>query len=136
MSNVFNCSVIELPQIQNQSGNITVLDHQENLLPFEVKRIYYLYDVPGGESRGAHAHKELHQLIIAASGSFNVILDDGKVKRSITLNNPNYGLYVPPGIWRDLESFSSGSILLVLASEKYSENDYLRNYKEYLKWKL
>jgi len=136
MSNVFNCSVVELPQIHNQSGNITVLDHQENLIPFEVKRIYYLYDVPGGESRGAHAHKGLHQLIIAASGSFNVILDDGKIKRSITLNNPNYGLYVPPGIWRDLESFSSGSILLVLASEKYDESDYLRNYKEYLKWKL
>ncbi len=136
MSNVFNCSVIELPQIHNQVGNMTVLDHQENIIPFDIKRIYYLYDVPGGESRGAHAHKELHQLIIAASGSFNVILDDGKIKRIITLNNPKYGLYVPPGIWRDLESFSSGSILLVLASEKYDENDYLRNYKEYLEWKL
>lgn len=136
MSNVFNCSVIELPQIHNEFGSITVVDHQKDIIPFEVKRIYYLYDVPGGESRGAHGHKELYQLIIAASGSFNVILDDGKIKRTITLNNPNYGLYIPPGIWRDLESFSSGSILLVLASEKYSEKDYLRNYKEYLKWKL
>jgi dTDP-4-dehydrorhamnose 3,5-epimerase-like enzyme len=136
MSNVFNCSVIELPQNHSESGNITVLDHQHSLIPFEVKRIYYLYDVPGGESRGAHAHKELHQLIIAASGSFDVILDDGKLKRTITLNHPNYGLYVPPGIWRDLESFSSGSILLVMASEEYNENDYFRNYKEYLEWKF
>lgn len=136
MSNVFNCSVIELPQKNSKVGNMTVIDHQDNIIPFNIKRIYYLYDVPGGESRGAHAHRKLHQLIIAASGSFNVILDDGKTKRIITLNNPNYGLYVPPGIWRDLESFSSGSILLVLASEKYDENDYLRNYKEYLEWKL
>lgn len=134
MSNVFNCSVIELPQIHSESGNITVLDHQEAIIPFGVKRIYYLYDVPGGESRGAHAHKNLHQLIVAASGSFNVILDDGKIKRIITLNNPNYGLYVPPGIWRDLENFSSGSILLVLASEKYDEKDYLRDYDEFIKF--
>ena len=135
MSNVFNCSVIELAKIHNRAGNITVLDHKEALLPFEVKRIYYLYDVPGGESRGGHAHKNLHQLIIAASGSFDVIINDGNIKRSITLNRPNYGLYVSPGIWRDLENFSSGSVLLVMASGIYDEGDYLRDYDKFLEFK-
>jgi len=135
MSNVFNCSVIELPKIHNRAGNITVLDHKDTILPFEVKRIYYLYDVPGGESRGGHAHKALHQLIIAASGSFDVVIDDGTIKRTITLNRPNYGLYVSPGIWRDLRNFSSGSVLLVMASERYNEQDYLREYEDFLKYK-
>jgi oxalate decarboxylase/phosphoglucose isomerase-like protein (cupin superfamily) len=131
MANVFNCSVLELPKIHNRAGNITVLDHADSIIPFEIKRIYYLFDVPGGESRGGHAHKNLHQIIIAASGSFDVIINDGKIKRSIVLNRPNYGLYVPPGIWRDLENFSSGSVLLVMASEKYDENDYIRDYEDY-----
>lgn len=134
MSNVFNCSVIELSKIHNRSGNITVLDHSDGVVPFKIKRIYYLYDVPGGESRGGHGHKALHQLIIAASGSFDVTIDDGNVKRTITLNRPNYGLYITPGIWRDLQNFSSGSVLLVMASEKYDENDYLRNYDEFLEF--
>lgn len=136
MSNVYNCSVMELPILKTESGSITALDHQDNLLPFIAKRIYYLYDVPAGETRGGHAHKNLHQLIVAASGSFDVVLDDGKMKRTITLNNPNYGLYVTPGIWRDLHNFSSGSILLVLASEKYDEDDYLRDYQEFLNFNI
>lgn len=134
MANVFNCSVLELPKIHNRAGNITVVDQLDSTIPFEVKRIYYLFDVPGGECRGGHAHKDLHQIIIAASGSFDVIIDDGKIKRSITLNRPNYGLYVTPKIWRDLENFSSGSVLLVLASEKYDETDYIRDYNEYIKY--
>ena len=101
-------------------------------VPFDVKRVYYLYDVPGGESRGAHAHKELSQLIVAASGSFRVTLDDGNVKRSFTLNRPYQGLYVKPGIWRDLDDFSSGAVAMVLASEKYDAADYIRDYDEFI----
>lgn len=135
MTNVYNCSVIELNKIHNRAGNMTVLDGADHIIPFDVKRIYYLYDVPGGESRGGHAHRNLHQLIIAASGSFDVVINDGKIKRSITLNRPNYGLYLTPGIWRDLENFSSGSVLLVLASESYNENDYIREYDLFLEFK-
>lgn len=131
MNNVFNCTVLQLPKIHNRAGNITVLDNKDNIVPFDVKRVYYLYDVPGGESRGGHAHRQLHQLIIAASGSFDVVLDDGAVKRTFTLNRPDYALYVAPGIWRDLENFSSGSVLLVMASEKYSEEDYIRSYEDF-----
>ncbi len=135
MSNVYNCSVIELPKIHNRAGNITIIDHKDQLLPFEVKRIYYLYDVPSGETRGGHAHLKLQQLIIAASGSFDVTINDGKIKRTITLNRPNYGLYITPGIWRDLGNFSAGSICLVLASEKYDEEDYIRSYEDFTKFK-
>ena len=135
MANVFNCSVIELPRVHNRAGNITIIDHKDNLLPFEVNRIYYLYDVPSGETRGGHAHLQLQQLIIAASGSFDVTINDGKIKRTITLNRPNYGLYITPGIWRDLDNFSAGSICLVLASEKYQEEDYIRNYEDFTKFK-
>jgi dTDP-4-dehydrorhamnose 3,5-epimerase-like enzyme len=130
-SSILNCNVIELPKIHNRSGNITSLDNLLHI-PFNVKRIYYLYDVPGGETRGGHAHLELHQLIVAASGSFDVTVDDGKMKKTITLNRPNYGLIITPGIWRDLLNFSSGSICLVLASEKYSEDDYIRNYSDFI----
>ena len=104
-------------------------------LPFDVKRVYYLYDVPGGESRGSHAHKELEQLIIAASGSFKVTLDDGKNKRSFFLNRPYQGLYVKPGMWRDLEDFSSGAVCMVLASEVYQAEDYIRDYEEFLRFR-
>jgi len=100
-------------------------------VPFEVKRIYYLYDIPGGEDRGGHAHKKLKQLIVAASGSFNVLLNDGLNKKVVTLNRPDYGLLVVPGIWRELMEFSSGAICLVLASEIYSERDYIRSYNEF-----
>lgn len=118
----------------DRKGNISVVENNHTI-PFEVKRIYYLYDVPGGEARGAHAHKELCQLIIAVSGSFSVTLDDGNVKRTFMLNRPYQGLYVVPGIWRDLYDFSSGAVCMVLASEKYDEKDYIRNYNEYLLYK-
>lgn len=131
---VFDCSIIDLSKIQNDAGNITVVENGKNI-PFDVKRIYYLYDVPGGESRGGHAHYELEQYIIAASGSFDVILNDGKNKKRITLNRPNFALHILPGLWRELDNFSSGAICLVLASQKYLESDYIREYKEFLKLK-
>jgi len=133
-SSVYDCSVIELPKNHHEKGNLTVTKNGEDV-PFDVKRIYYLYDVPAGESRGGHAHKELSQLIVAASGSFNVVLFDGKVRRTITLNRPFNGLLVVPGIWRELDDFSSGSVCLVLASCKYDENDYVREYGDFIKWK-
>lgn len=133
-TSIYNCNVIELPKIHNRAGNITPL-HSGIEVPFDIKRVYYLYDVPGGETRGGHAHKILHQLIIAASGSFDIVLDDGFIKKTVTLNRPNYGLYVPPGIWRDLNNFSSGAVLLVLASEKYLEEDYIREYSDFLSYK-
>ncbi|MDR3001285.1 MAG: FdtA/QdtA family cupin domain-containing protein [Fibromonadaceae bacterium] len=133
-SSVYNCSVIELPINHRDRGNLTVAENGKNI-PFDVHRVYYLYDVPAGESRGGHAHRELKQLIIAASGSFNVVLSDGKIKRTITLNRPFYGLLVVPGIWRELDDFSSGSICLVMASRKYDAKDYIRGYEEFLAWK-
>ena len=132
---VFDCSVIDMSKINATTGNITVLENGVNV-PFDVKRIYYLYDVPSGEERGGHAHYELEQYIIAASGSFDVILDDGVNRRSISLNRPNLALHIVPGLWRSLDNFSSGSICMVLASEKYGEKDYIRNYKKYKEWKL
>ena len=133
-STVYGCSVIELKKNHREKGNLTVV--QNNIeVPFAVKRCYYLYDVPGGEERGGHAHKELRQLIVAASGSFDVILNDGNIKRTISLNRPYYGLLVVPGIWRELNNFSSGSVCLVLASEVYKQEDYIRSYDEFLEWK-
>ncbi len=133
-STIYNCSVIELNRIHNRSGNITVVENLQHV-PFEVKRVYYLYDVPGGGERGGHAHKELNQLIVAASGCFDVVLNDGINKKVVELNRPYYGLYVVPGIWRELINFSSGAICLVLASEKYLKEDYLREYNDFLEWK-
>ncbi len=129
---VYDCSVIELPKIQNRSGNITPIHPFKNI-PFDIKRVFYSFDIPGGEARGAHAHRECHQFLIAASGSFEVVLDDGINKRTVMLNRPFFGLHIPPGIWAAEQSFSSGSICLVLASQGYSEDDYIRDYDEYLK---
>lgn len=135
MSSVYDCTIVELDKHHSERlGNLTVVSNSETI-PFSVKRCYYLYDIPGGESRGAHAHRALSQLIIAASGSFTVTLDDGNVKRTFTLNRPYQGLYVVPGIWRVLDDFSSGSVCLVLASDLYNEEDYIRDYTEFLKFK-
>jgi hypothetical protein len=133
-STVYDCNIIEMSKNHREQGNLTVVENNFTV-PFNVKRIYYLYDVPGGEARGGHAHINLYQLLIAAGGSFDVIIDDGNVKRSITLNRPYYGLLIVPGIWRELVNFSSGSTCLVLASEKYDVADYIRNYNDFVQFK-
>jgi dTDP-4-dehydrorhamnose 3,5-epimerase-like enzyme len=131
---ISDCRVIELGQIGDRNGHITVVtNHSE--IPFPVKRVFYLYDIPGGESRGAHAHKECHQFLVAVSGAFEVVLDDGKNKRSVHLNNPKTGLHVVPGIWASEVNFSSGSVCLVLASQEYTESDYIRSYNDFLNFK-
>jgi hypothetical protein len=129
---VFDCSIITLPKIKNRAGNITPVHNMVDV-PFDIKRVFYLYDVPGGESRGAHAHKQCHQFLIAASGSFEVLLNDGSVQRLIQLNRPYMGLHVPPKIWASEINFSSGAICLVLASEAYAPEDYIREYNDFLK---
>ena len=129
-----DCSLIELPKIENRYGNLTSIQNSIEI-PFDIKRIFYLYDIPGGKNRGAHAHIECHQFLIAGSGSFDVLLDDGKSKKIVTLNQPYVGLHIPPGIWASEINFSSGSICLVLASHKYDEKDYIREYGEFLKYK-
>ncbi len=131
---VFDCSVIDLSKVHTQQGNTTVAENGKGI-PFDVKRVYYLYDVPGGELRGGHAHFELEQMIVAASGSFDVILDDGKFRKRVSINRPNLALHVVPGLWRELDNFSSGSICMVLASNQYYEKDYIRNYDEFLSLK-
>lgn len=128
---VFDCSLCELNKMHDKEGNLTYI-YQNVHVPFSINRVFYTYDIPGGEDRGAHAHKRCHQFLIAASGSFDVVLDDGLNKRTVHLNRPFWGLHVPPGIWASEQSFSSGSICLVLASESYSEEDYIRDYDEYL----
>lgn len=130
ISDIHACNVVELTKIHNPSGNITIVQNGNNQ-PFSVKRIYYLYDVPGGSERGGHAHRNLFQLIVAASGSFDVIIDDGHNKKIVQLNRPYYGLLIVPGIWREIVNFSSGAICLVLASEKYDEVDYIRDYSDF-----
>ena len=133
--NVFDCTMVELDKHHSdRKGNLTVVENGKTL-PFDVKRVYYLYDVPGGENRGSHAHRDLSQLIIAASGSFRVTLDDGTCKRSFFLNRPYQGLYVKPGMWRDLEDFSSGAVCMVLASEEYDSNDYIRSYEDFITYR-
>jgi hypothetical protein len=128
---IYDCVILPLSKIHNRAGNITIVEGQKNI-PFDVRRIYYLYDIPGGEDRGGHAHKELFQLIVAASGAFNVLLDDGGNKKIVTLNRPDYGLMVVPGIWRELLEFSSGAVCLVLASHKYDNYDYIRDYMQFI----
>lgn len=129
-SKVYDCSILEIDKHHNVQGNISVVENGTTV-PFDVKRVYYLYDVPGGESRAGHAHKDLQQLIIAASGSFDITLDDGELKRTFTLNRPYHGLLIVPGIWREIDNFSSGSVCLVLASTGYDEADYIRDYKQF-----
>ena len=131
---VYDCTIIELDKHHHEKGNITVVENSFTV-PFDIQRTYYLYDIPGGESRGGHAHKELRQLIVAASGSFTVTLDDGKVRRSFVLNRPSQGLLVVPGIWRTLDDFSSGAVCLVLASHIYDEHDYIRDYQDFIRYK-
>lgn len=127
---VYHCSLINLSKINFRQGNITVVE-KENKVPFTPKRIFYLYDIPGGESRGAHAHKECHQFLIAASGAFEVLLDDGNTQRIVQLNRPDMGLHIPPMIWASEINFSSGSVCLVLASHQYDAADYIRDYQEF-----
>jgi len=126
------CIFINFPKIADVRGNLSVIE-ENNQVPFPIRRVFYLYDVPSGETRGGHALKTTKQVIIALSGSFDVVLDDGFVRKSFFLNRPHYGLFVPPGIWRELENFSSNSISLTLASTIFSENDYVRDYKLFKK---
>jgi hypothetical protein len=127
---VFDCSLVYLPKIQNRAGNITPV-HNNAEVPFEIQRVFYLYDIPGGESRGAHAHKSCHQFLIAVTGAFEVLLDDGLTQRQILLNKANVGLHIPPGIWASEINFSSGAVCLVLASHLYDAEDYIRDYETY-----
>lgn len=127
-----DCRIIELPKISNPQGNLTFVE-SNNHIPFDINRVYYVYDVPGGAERGGHAHKELHQLIIAMSGSFDITLDDGKNKKKFHLARSYYGLYVCPMIWREIDNFSSNSVLMVLASNKYYEEDYYRKYDDFMR---
>jgi dTDP-4-dehydrorhamnose 3,5-epimerase-like enzyme len=131
---IFQCNVIELPRIQSRAGNITAVQNGIEL-PFDVMRIYYLYDIPGGESRGAHAHRTLEQMVVAASGSFDITLDDGRSKKTVQLNKPNLALHIRPGIWRDITNFSSGAICLALVSNLYDEADYMRDYELFKRYK-
>jgi len=124
------CSIVDLPKISDPRGNLTFIEGQSHV-PFDIQRVYYLYDVPGGAERGGHAHKELHQLIIAMAGSFDVVLDDGSERKRFHLNRSYYGLYVCSMIWRELDNFSSGSVCMVLASNRYDESDYYRDYEQY-----
>ncbi|MBP3737624.1 MAG: WxcM-like domain-containing protein [Muribaculaceae bacterium] len=129
-----HCQVITLDKHHHVNGNLTVVENQSPI-PFDIRRVYYLYDIPGGESRGGHAHRSLQQMLVAISGSFDVVLDDGTQQRRITLNRPYQGLLIVPGIWRVLENFSSGAVCLCLASEHYNEDDYIREYPDFLQYR-
>ncbi|RZS91888.1 sugar 3,4-ketoisomerase [Aquimarina brevivitae] len=130
-SRVEDCKIIEIPKVINPEGNIGILEN--GFLPFETKRVYYLYDVPSDAVRGGHAHKELYQFLIPVSGSFDVMLHDGIQQKRVFLNKPDKGLLIVPGIWRELENFASGSVCLVLASNNYKESDYIRDFDQFLK---
>jgi hypothetical protein len=134
MTTIYDCYIIEVPRVNNRAGNISIIEGLKNI-SFEPRRVFYLYDIPAGESRGAHSHKQCHQFIIAASGSFEVAMDDGINKKTVTLNRPFYGLHIPPGIWAYELNFSSGAICMVLASHKFSADDYIRSYNEFKRWK-
>ena len=127
-----DCRLVDLPKISDPRGNLSFIESGRHI-PFDFKRVYYLYDVPGGSDRGAHAHKTLHQFVVAMSGSFDVVLDDGKKRRRFHLNRSYKGLYISPMMWRDLDNFSSGAVCMVLASAHYDEADYIRDYEKFLK---
>lgn len=129
---VDDCKIVYFPKIADYRGNLSFIE-ENHQIPFQIKRVYYLYDVPSGATRGGHAHKTLQQIIIALSGSFDVLLDDGVNRRTFFLNRPHYGLYIPPGVWRELENFSSNSVALSLVSEVYDESDYIRDYEVFKK---
>lgn len=131
--NISDCKIVDLPKFLDKRGNLSFVE-QMNHIPFEIKRSYWIYDVPGGESRGGHAFRENQEFIVALSGSFDVILDDGKEKRKFSLNRSYYGLYVPKGIWREMDNFSTNSLALVLSSIPYSMDDYIREYDDFLKF--
>ena len=127
-----DCKIIDLPMIKNPKGNLTFIEARRHI-PFDIRRVYYLYDIPGGEDRGGHAHRALHQLIIAMSGSFDIRLDDGRAKKTVHMNRSYYGLYVCPMIWREIDNFSSGAVCMALASELYDEADYYRDYDQFIR---
>lgn len=131
---IFDCSIIEFKKIRNRAGNISPIESLSDI-PFDIQRVFYLYDIPGGEDRGAHAHIACHQLLIAASGSFDIELNDGNNKRTVSLNRPYFGLHIPPGIWAAEKSFSSGAICVVIASHSYNELDYIRDFNEFIAFK-
>ena len=130
MSTIQNCKILSIPKIEDPRGNLSVIEKE--VVPFEIKRVYYLYDVPAGAERGGHSHKEQQEFLIALSGSFDVILNDGKVEKSVTLNKPFEGLLITNGIWRELKNFSSGAVCLVVASDVFDEDDYIREFDEFL----
>ena len=134
MTTVDDCRLLDLPRIVRDEGSITPIEGGKHV-PFEIARVYYLYDVPGGSSRGGHAHKELQQLMVSVMGSFDVVLDDGTTRRRVNLNRSYYGLYLPNLIWRELENFSSGAICVVLASQPYQESEYIREYSDFIEYK-
>ncbi len=134
MMSIDQCKTIDLPKIGNPLGNLTFIESNRHI-PFSIQRVYYLYDIPGGAARGGHAHKNLHQYIIATAGSFDVLLDDGNTRKRFHMNRSYYGLYICPWIWRELDNFSYGSVCLVLASEYYDESDYIRSYNDFLRQK-
>jgi len=132
MTDLNKIQLVDVPKILDERGNLSFIE-ELNHIPFQIKRIYWIYDVPGGEVRGGHAYKTLHEFIVALSGSFDVVLDDGKTKKTYSLNRSYYGLYIPNMIWRSIENFSTNSLCMILASEKYDENDYVRDYEEFIK---
>jgi hypothetical protein len=131
---VDDCRVLELPRVQRAQGNISSVEAEKDV-PFALERVYYLYDVPGGQGRGGHAHRELQQMIVSCLGAFDVVLDDGRQRRTVTLNRSYCGLYLYPGIWREIVNFSSGAVCLVLASMPYEESDYIRDYNDFVRFK-
>ncbi len=130
MSTIHHCKIIDIPKISSDKGSLSFMESY-NVIPFDIKRVYFTYDIPSGAERGGHAHKEQHEIVIAASGSFNIIIDDGNEKKKIFLNTPHKALHIVSGIWRELNDFSTGSVVLVMNSGLYEEHDYIRNYNEF-----